>query len=73
VGRRVVRKPPSTEAPTMRSCNFILPEHVDIRISTYARKHRITRSEACIRAFALLCAGMRIGFGGDEGESDEAA
>jgi predicted transcriptional regulator len=63
----------SEETDSGRRSTLSLPEDLDIRLTVFARKHRLTRSNALAQAVAQLCRGMRIGFGASESEDEEAA
>jgi hypothetical protein len=46
-----------------RRCHFTLDARIDERVSVYARRHKLTRSQVANQAFAALTRGIRIGFG----------
>ncbi len=56
-----------------RRCNFTIISEMDIKLSAWARKHKVTRSKAANEAIALLVKGTRIGFPGEEGSEAGAA
>lgn len=52
-------------------CNFTLDADLDLKFTTWARKHKLTRSQAANQAIALLVRGTRIGFSNAaSGEAD---
>jgi hypothetical protein len=61
------------EKVPMRANNLELPEDLDIKLLVYARRHKMSRGQAFAIAVKKLTAGMRIGYGTDEGEEGEAA
>jgi hypothetical protein len=73
MAKRKTVKAHGPESASMRRSTLTLSEHQDLRLTVYARRHRLTRSEALQQAVSMLCAGMRIGFGTEDSEDGEAA
>jgi hypothetical protein len=56
-----------------RRCTITLSADTDLRLSVYAKRHRMTRSQAATQAIKTLVRGMRLSFGdaamSEEGEA----
>jgi hypothetical protein len=56
-----------------RRCTISLSADMDMRLTVYAKRHRLTRSQAASQAIASMVRGIRLGFGDDSTEKEESA
>ena len=60
---RIGRRTSTQDGDDKRRCTITLTADMDLRLSVYAKKHRLTRSQAAAQAIAALVRGMKLAFG----------
>lgn len=58
MGRRKGARVRVDQAEDVRRCNFTLTPDMDMKLTIFARAHRLTRSQAVAQAVAMLTQGV---------------